>query len=104
MKERLVSPEALAKENISTRGATFQGVVVSTKAAKMAVVERQFTTKVRKYERFEKRNTKIHAHVVDGFPVKDGDIVEVAECRKISKTKSHVVTKVIGSKLITGEE
>lgn len=80
---------------LNTRGASFEGVVTSVKAKKTAVVERRFTRKVQKYERFEKRRSKIHAHVPDCIVVKEGDRVQIEECRKISKTKAHVVTKVL---------
>ncbi|MEK6924233.1 MAG: 30S ribosomal protein S17 [Candidatus Micrarchaeota archaeon] len=89
----------MAKKNpataITTRGATFQGKVVSVKARKTAVIARDYVRKVPKFERFEKRKSKVHAHVPDGLAVSLGDVVRVEECRKISKTKAHVVTKII---------
>lgn len=80
---------------ISTRGMIFQGTVVSRKADKTAVVSIDYLRKVPKFERVEKRRTKLHVHVPDGMEVKEGDKVKFVECRKISKTKSHVVTGVL---------
>jgi small subunit ribosomal protein S17 len=37
---------------------------------------------------------KYHAHV-DGGEVRQGDLVEIAECRPISRTKSWKVTRLI---------
>ncbi len=82
---------------LKTRGAITQGTVVSTKAAKMAVVEIPYTQPNRKYERLEKRRSKIHAHVPGCMTVHEGDRVQIAECRKISKTKAFVVTGVVAA-------
>jgi small subunit ribosomal protein S17 len=80
--------------SLRTRGTVFEGKVVSTKAKKTAVVDVPYVWPVRKYERLEKRTSKIHAYVPDCMPVKPGDKVRIAECRKLSKTKSFVVTEV----------
>jgi len=87
----------MAKEKIVVRGASFEGVVTSTKPKKTAIITIQYYRKVPKYDRFEKRRTKIHAHIPDGLAVKDGDHVRIRECRKISKTKAHIVTEVLSN-------
>ena len=79
--------------SLRTRGAVFEGKVVSTKGKKSAVIEIPSLQKVRKYERLEKRRSKIHAYVPECMKIKEGDTVRIAECRKLSKTKSHVVIK-----------
>ena len=84
-----------AHGGLSLRGAVFTGKVVSAKEKRSAVVGIDYTRKVRKYERLEKRRSKLHCHVPGCIAVKEGDLVEVAECRKLSRTKSHVITKVI---------
>ena len=81
--------------NLRTRGAVRRGFVVSAKAKYTAVIEIPFVTPARKYERFEKKKSKIHVHVPPCQTVKEGDFIEVGECRKISKTKSHVFLKKI---------
>ncbi|HLC35996.1 MAG TPA: 30S ribosomal protein S17 [archaeon] len=81
--------------NFSVRGALFTGIVKSTKPAKTAVVARELIQKVRKYERYKKTRSKIYAHIPDGISVNEGDRVSVGETRKISKTKSFVVLKVL---------
>jgi small subunit ribosomal protein S17 len=40
------------------------------------------------------RSKKIHAHV-DSGEYRPGDLVEIAECRPISKTKSWRVTRLV---------
>lgn len=81
--------------SLKSRGMVFEGTVTSVKPAKTAVVEVRYVRKIPKYERFEKRRSKISAHVPECMQVREGDRVQVSECRKISKTKAHVVTKVV---------
>ena len=81
--------------SLSTRGSVKKGLVRSKKLASMAVVEIPILSKVKKYERSAKRRSRIHVHVPSCLKVKEGDDVEISECKKISKTKSFVVTKVL---------
>lgn len=85
------------EEDVSIRGGTFVGTVESTKMQKSATVRWEYAKKVPKYERFERRNTKITAHVPESVDVSEGDKVRVAETRPISKTKSHVVVEHVES-------
>jgi len=79
--------------SLKVRGMVFEGKIVSTKGKKSAVVLREYFRKVPKYERLEKRRSKTHVHVPPCMPVEEGELVKFGECRKISKTKSHVVLK-----------
>ncbi len=78
---------------LSVRGQIIEGVVVSDKAPKTVVVLRSYLKKIRKYERYEKRRSKIHAHNPPCIDAKVGDVVKIAECRPLSKTKSFVVVE-----------
>ena len=78
---------------ISTRGRKFTGVVVSAKTPKMVIVRWQRLVFNKKYERYEKRWSKVAAH--DELNAKEGDVVEIAETKPISKMKKFVVTKII---------
>ena len=78
---------------LPVRGQIMEGVVVSDKAPKMVVVLRSYLKKIRKYERYEKRRSKIHAHNPPCIAAKVGDVVKIAECRPLSKTKSFVVVE-----------
>jgi len=80
--------------SISVRGSTFTGKVESTAMDKSATVRWEYSNKVPKYERFERRNTKVTAHVPECMHVEEGDTVTVAETRPISKTKSSVIIEV----------
>ena len=72
--------------DVSIRGKILRGVVTSTKMRRTIIVRRDYLQWIRKYKRFEKRHTKIPAHVSPAFIVKEGDLVTIAECRPLSKT------------------
>ncbi len=76
---------------LPVRGQILEGEVVSDKAPKTVVVQRNYLKKIPKYERYEKRRSKIHAHNPPCINAKVGDVVKIAECRPLSKTKSFVV-------------
>ncbi len=80
------------------RGNIFEGEVVSAKANKTITVKRQLTHYISKYERYKKVFSKVKAHVPSGMVVKEGDIVQIGETRRISKTKNFVLMKVISDK------
>ena len=82
--------------NLSVRGRQFTGTVVSTKMRKTAVIEFERLHFLRKYERYEKRRTKLNAHNPECINTKEGDVVSVIECRPLSKTKNFVVIKKLG--------
>ncbi|RLG22156.1 30S ribosomal protein S17 [Methanosarcinales archaeon] len=79
---------------LSVRGQIFEGVVVSDKMEKTVVVEREYERFIRKYERYEKRRSRLHAHNPPCIDAKIGDRVVIMECRPLSKTKSFVVVEV----------
>ena len=78
----------------SLRGRTFEGNVVKVNIHKTATVEWSRLFYIHKYERYEKRKTRLKVHVPDCTSVMLGDTVKIIECRPISKTKHFVVTEV----------
>eukprot|EP00934_Nitzschia_sp_Nitz4_P003281 Nitzschia sp. Nitz4//scaffold58_size112336//88038//88532//NITZ4_004045-RA/size112336-processed-gene-0.92-mRNA-1//-1//CDS//3329555025//3271//frame0 len=72
--------------NVSIRGKILVGQVVSTKMKRTIIVRRDYLHYIKKYRRFEKRHKNIAAHCSPAFPVKDGDIVTLGQCRPLSKT------------------
>ena len=81
---------------LSVRGQTLEGRVASTDMEKTVVVEREYDVKVPKYDRFMKRRSRVPAHAPDCLDLSVDDTVTIAECRPLSKTKSHVVVSVAG--------
>ncbi|MBU5575279.1 MAG: 30S ribosomal protein S17 [Candidatus Aenigmatarchaeota archaeon] len=76
---------------LPVRGRVLLGKVVKSKSQKTVVVERDYNLFIKKYERFERRKSKIFAYNPQCINAKEGDIVKIAECRPLSKTKSFVV-------------
>ncbi|MEM2874930.1 MAG: 30S ribosomal protein S17 [Candidatus Hadarchaeales archaeon] len=81
---------------LSTRGRALEGVVVSDRMGKTVTVQLERMHYVPKYERYERRTSKIHAHNPPCISAKIGDRVKIMECRKLSRTKSFVVTEKLG--------
>ena len=82
-------------KKLSTRGRKFTGVVISDKMSKTVTVEWERRKFIKKYERYEKRRTRIKAHNPEELDAEKGDLVMIEETRPISKTKNFLVTKII---------
>ena len=85
--------------SLKTRGRTFKGIVVS-KTQKRIAIELERMIYIRKYERYSKSKTKIHARlpICMEKEVDIGDLVKISECRPLSKIIHFVTTKKIKDK------
>ena len=83
-----------ATQETPDRARTLVGRVVSDKMQKTVtvLVERRVRHPV--IGKTITRSKKYHAHVDEGG-IKQGDLVEIAECRPISRTKAWKVTRLI---------
>jgi small subunit ribosomal protein S17 len=81
--------------NLKIRGKILQGLVVSARPQKTVIVERNYLHYIPKYERYERRHSRIAAHNPECIDAKEGDVVKIAECRPLSKTKAFVVVEVV---------
>ncbi len=75
------------------RGRTLVGKITSAKVKRNAIMEIERRVPLPKYERFEKRRTRIMVHNPECISAKEGDTVKVMETRKISKMKCFVVVE-----------
>ena len=73
---------------------TLVGKVVSDKRAKTITVLIERRTKHELYGKIVARTSKYHAHD-ENNECKLGDVVEISECRPISKTKAWTVTRLV---------
>ena len=83
---------------LSARGRIFEGVVISKFPRRLAI---QFdrTVFIKKYERYSKKRTKIHARLPDCMKnIEVGDLIQIQECRPLSKIIHFVVIKKIKGK------
>lgn len=73
---------------------TVEGRVVSNKMNKTVTVLVERQVKHALYGKYLRRSTKLHAHD-ETNACNEGDLVRVAECRPLSKTKNWQVVEVI---------
>ena len=73
---------------------TLVGRVVSNKMDKTVTVRVERRVKHPVYGKYVVRTTKYHAHDETNL-VNEGDLVEIAETRPISKTKTWTVKRVV---------
>ena len=86
-------------KKLKLRGRTFEGVVIK-KLPGRVTIQFERMLKLPKYERYEKRKTKIHARLPECMKndVAIGDLIQIAETRPISKMIHCVVNKVVKRK------
>jgi len=75
---------------------TLVGRVISNKMDKTVTVLIERRVRHPVYGKYLVRSTKLHAHDASDS-VAEGDLVEIAESRPLSKTKNWTVTRVVES-------
>ena len=90
--------------NVSIRGRILKGLVISTKMKRTIIVRRDYLHYITKYRRFEKRHKNIAVHCSPAFPVKEGDIVTIGQCRPLSKTVRFNVVAHEPQRVISGKK
>src|SRR5687768_12582440 len=73
---------------------TIQGVVASDKGDKTIKVVVNYQSKHPKYGKILKYRTVLHAHD-EKNEAREGDTVEIAECRPLSRTKHHRLLRIV---------
>jgi small subunit ribosomal protein S17 len=73
---------------------TVDGRVVSNKMDKTITVLVERQVKHALYGKYLRRSTKLHAHDADNA-CKEGDVVRIAECAPMSKTKNWRVVEIL---------
>jgi small subunit ribosomal protein S17 len=73
---------------------TVRGVVVSRSGDKSIRIELKYRIKHPVYGKFVRRSTKLGVHD-EKNQAKVGDLVEVTECRPMSKTKSWRLLQIV---------
>lgn len=80
-------------ENSQTQH-TVEGRVISNKMDKTVTVLVERQIKHALYGKYLRRSTKLHAHD-ESNACKEGDLVRIAECRPLSKSKNWRVVEVV---------
>ena len=82
--------------SLKTRGKNFEGIVTK-KFKKRVVIEFERMIYHKKYERYSKAKTKIHARlpICIEKEISKGDLIKIKECRPLSKIIHFVVIEKI---------
>ena len=64
---------------------------------KTAVIEIERLYFLKRYERYEKRRTKLKVHNPECINAKDGEVVNVMEYRPLSKAKNFTIIQRLGT-------
>jgi small subunit ribosomal protein S17 len=88
--------QAQATKTTAAAGAqrTLTGTVVSNKMTKTVSVSVERLVKHERYSKYIRRTTKLLAHDEDSV-CKEGDVVDIAECRRLSARKAWKVVRVV---------
>ena len=73
---------------------TLTGTVVSAKMTKTIAVTVECLVKHGRYSKFIRRTTKLLAHD-ENSECREGDVVDIAECRRLSARKAWKVVRVV---------
>ena len=90
--------------NLKIRGRELVGTVVRDKMDKTVAVQWSRRRYIPKFERHEKKSSKIKAHNPPCINAKIGDIVNIVECKPISKNVKFTVVNKIGATEIKERE
>ena len=78
---------------LRVRGREFVVNVIKTNAQKTAVVKWDRLFYIPKYQRYEKRSSRLQVHNTACINAKVGDQVRIVETKPISKTKTFVIVE-----------
>jgi len=81
--------------NITVKNETMKGKVVKKDTNHSATIEWTKSRSVPKYERYEVRKYRLRVHNPPSIDAEVGQNVLVARTRPLSKTKNHVIIKIL---------
>ncbi|MFT4310102.1 MAG: 30S ribosomal protein S17 [Candidatus Woesearchaeota archaeon] len=85
--------EQVGEPALSVRGQQLVGTVISAKAQKTATIIMERQVKIKKYNRYIKKRSKVQVH--NTVEAQEGDVVRVMATRPLSKTKHHVIVEIL---------
>ena len=96
MKNLAVAGSANGEEGYILRGRKFEGYVIR-KFDKRVTIKFERIKFIKKYERYLKTKTKLHARLPETMKneINIGDYIQIMECRPLSKIIHFVVVKKI---------
>lgn len=82
-------------DNARNKRKVLQGIVVSDRMVKTISVDVERVYKHPKYGKYVRRHKKYHAHD-ENRDARSGDIVEIVECRPLSRLKRWRLVRIVG--------
>jgi small subunit ribosomal protein S17 len=89
-----MSSQAAVETTVADAKRTLTGRVVSSKMQKTITVAVERLVKHHKYGKYVRRTTKLLAHDEHGEG-REGDLVDIAECRRLSSRKAWRLVRVV---------
>ncbi|WP_041069108.1 30S ribosomal protein S17 [Candidatus Ishikawella capsulata] len=83
---------------MTDQSSLLQGRVISNKMEKSAVITVKRLVKHPIYGKYIKRTTKLHIHDEKNI-CRIGDLIEIKQCRPLSKKKSWTLVRVVEQKV-----
>ena len=80
---------------IAVKKEFIRGKVIKKDTNRSATIEWMRSLYVPKYERYEIRRSRLHVHNPESVHAEVGQLVLVARSRPLSKTKHHIILKVL---------
>lgn len=88
---------------LSLRGRSFVGTVISDRMMSTVTVEWEGRKYIPKYQRYEKRRSRVKAHNPKELNARTGNMVRIMETRPISKTKNFIVVEILSDESAAGK-
>jgi small subunit ribosomal protein S17 len=89
-----MTEQAVAATGAEGAKRTLTGLVVSSKMQKTITVAVERLVKHEKYGKYVRRTTKLLAHDENGEG-REGDLVDITECRRLSSRKAWRLVRVV---------
>jgi small subunit ribosomal protein S17 len=83
---------------LSVRGRILEGIVVRDSMKRSVIIQRDYYHYISKYQRYERRHSRIATHNPPCIDAKNGDLVKIMECRPLSKSVSFVIIEKMSKK------
>jgi small subunit ribosomal protein S17 len=84
--------------NILVKREQRQGTLIKKDSNRSATIEWERQYYVQKYERYEKRRSRLHVHNPQCIGAGIGDVVRVTRTRPLSKTKFFAIVEIVAKK------
>ena len=84
--------------NVLVKQEQRRGTIIKKDSNRSATIEWERQYYVQKYERYEKRRSRLHVHNPSCISAGIGDVVRVARTRPLSKTKFFAIVEIVAKK------